>query len=129
MKKLFILILTIALISSLSMGGVSAGWYGTLQISGNQATNPNYYRGTAYAERNSSTYFAHAQVDVGYYYTGATHDVSPVTRSVSKTLLPYDTSTYYKYVDITDAGNAAYCLAEVGEDSDNRSYTQKTYHT
>jgi len=124
MRKLVLVTLALAMIASLSMGAVSAGWYGDVSIDGQAVSSTRYY-GSASGTKYLSSYTGHALVEIGYL-DGSGYNIGMITVSSETYNHPYSGSVYF-YADKNGAGNCAYCLSEV-TGSDGRTYTQNTYH-
>lgn len=121
MKKLVLVTLALVMIVSLSMGAVSAGWYGDVYTSGNSAPSSKFH-GVAGGTKYLSQYTGHGLVKIGIW------NGSSISSGIiyETTNLPYSGTVYFE-IDRTETGSGAYCLSEV-KDSDGRTYTQDTYH-
>jgi len=123
MRKLFICVMVLVLVASLSVGAVSAGgWYGEVHTSGNVVSS-SLFHGKAWGTKYLSSYTGHALVEVGVW-TGSGIGTHKSTNEEFN--CPYSGSVYF-LAERTATGDCAYCLSEV-RDSDGRTYTQHTYH-
>jgi len=124
MKKLVLVTLALVMIVSLSIGAVSAGWYGSVYISGN-SVGTSQYHGKAWGTKNLSSYVGHALVEVGYL-DGSGSNIGTVKGRSEDYNYAYSGTLDFS-AEKTASGNCTHCLSEV-TGSDGRSYSEYTYH-
>ena len=122
MKKLVLVTLALVMIVSLSMGAVSAGWYGAVHTSGNSVGTTDFH-GKAWGTKYLSSYEGHALVEVGTW-TGSGIGSPKATNETRN--YAYSGNADFS-AELTTSGSGAHCLSEV-TGSDGRSYSEHTYH-